>query len=504
MFFVENKRYDFIWTDTIILNTIFIHRPCDHEPLHRTQSEEPPRSPFEVNQFSKSSQFYEFDQQSYGSSRQSEIETSKSEILSTENVLTHSRNLSQDSANSFRTIDVSMSKVSQSSGSVHFSQDHLTLSRPGSGATLADISYDRCYETNSLPRQKCDHHKHEFHTYSLPRKEPHLYHNHPLQHHDSCTRTDSTETFNGTLPRQISTTSISRNSSTDSIHPNSVVTSPASYAAAELANGRRSYENIIAYKRPSYPNIQPPNGQQTLMRRRSSYQPNGRNTPSEELCSTCESESDSKQEQEIFIDFKPRISPQPSPRSRKKRLQKTLSEGEILFDQRRTDIGETGTTIQMASASEEDLKTPDDSESTASAKLMYSYRNAPIKDEGICDKNHLLKLPRDEEMVLRNRREAFRKRSISLEDPSMDEDKVMVQVHTPSKSASPPSPCLDELSVRAHSDFPSTDSLANDLTKDHSDGIWNESQATVLQADPRYGAQIFYHITMYIRRKNQS
>lgn len=93
----------------------------------------------------------------------------------------------------------------------------------------------------------------------------------------------------------------------------------------------------------------------------------------------------------------------------------------------------------------------------------------------------MLKLPGEGgDSSLRNKREAFRKRSISLEDPSIIDE--FENVSTPIKSL-PPSPGLDDLSVRNHSTYPSTDSLANDATRDHSDGIWNESQATVLQAD---------------------
>lgn len=48
----------------------------------------------------------------------------------------------------------------------------------------------------------------------------------------------------------------------------------------------------------------------------------------------------------------------------------------------------------------------------------------------------------------------------------------------------PPSPLREEPIGHA-STYPSSDSLANDVTKDHSDGHWNESEVTVLMAEQR-------------------
>lgn len=425
--------------------------------------------------------------------------------MSSENHLTHSRNLSQDSATSYRSVDLSLSKQSQDSVSMNFLHENPPSTRPVSRETVDDfnqITPEQCYETNSLPRQKCIHHKPEFHTYSLPRSDNvHHHHHHSHIHYEqqiipltnnndaARSRADSGDFHLGkTILKRAS---ISRESSTDS-------TVRHDHTGRRYSHG--NYENISAYKRPVYPTtsnesgaggVAPPTiNTHTLARRRLSYQ-QSRTIPSEELCSTCDSECESK-EKEIFIDFKPRISPVPSPRSKKKRLQKTLSEGEILIEKRR----EMGDGMPMASASEEELKKtymiPNGN------KSHYFYSNTPIKDEGIFDTKHLLKLPGDGD--IRHKREAFRKRSISLEDPSLqngksellatgaeqtkDDIETMPNGQAIVKSA-PPSPCPDELSTKGYCTFPSTDSLANDLTRDHSDGIWNESQATVLHAEAR-------------------
>lgn len=453
-----------------------IHRSFDHEILHRTQSEEPPRSPFEMTPpTSKSITFHQQhqpDSYSRTSSRLSQVETSRSEQFSSENILTHSRNSSyqsQDSAPSFRSTEMSGSRASQDSISFNFSHDNNVPSRRASHAVTIDPyvrhemesinrhhegenGYAAAYESHSLPRRTCIHHrKDEFHTHSLPRRE-HVHYD-QFRHSRESDLNGQQQPLEGIL-RKERRESISRDSSLDSTHANERVC---------VKSVTVVHDKHIPLRRASHALITP---ETHVSYRRSSMQNQMMRT--EELCSTC-SESESKVEKEILIDFKPRISPSPSPKTRKKRLQKTLSEGEILLERKKENI-------ILASASEEDLKTPDEP-----SKSKYIYRDSPIKDEGIFHQQTFLVLPSDGETNSnRYTRETFRKRSISLEEPYQDEESC-----NGSHKSTSPSPCPYELSVQPRSSFPSNDSLANDLTRDHSDGIWNESQATVLQAEQR-------------------
>lgn len=208
----------------------------------------------------------------------------------------------------------------------------------------------------------------------------------------------------------------------------------------------------------------------------------------DEYCSTCESDSDdeSKIEKEIFIDFKPSVAPLRNAyaQGNATRLQKTMSEGEIMYEKRRSEINHNDIPI-VSSTSEEELKVPDIDNMGGGGKERYTYSAFPIKDESICDKKQFLKLPKNGKPIEgggKIRREIFRKRSISLEQSQFDESSggdnpSAGEGAGGSKLASP---------IKNISAFASSDSLANDLTRDHSDGNWNESQVTVLQVDPRY------------------
>lgn len=362
----------------------------------------------------------------------------------------HTRNLSQDSANSFRT-DYSLSQVSRESGgsTVHFSEQ-LTFSRPDSTMTELE-QWDQSYSTHSLPRQRCNRHRPEFR--SLPRRtEPYHYgHQQASHHHLHDAHNDD------------------YNSCQSSIHS-------GDHHDEELPESPRIYENIasLRYMRQM----------ETLPRRRSSIHSSTR--PILNTDDPCESCTSTDVEQEIFIDFKPQIAYEPSPRPSKKMLQKQMSEGKLPSE---SHFDEQTVGSSMASASEEDLKTPDAEERPPLER--YAYRNEPIKDEGICDPKQLLTTSQDDSVQRRLRREAFRKRSLSTEG-SMDELSAFVAV--PQKLSTPTSPCL---SARAQSDFPSNDSLATDWTRDNSDGIWNESQATVLNADPRYSIHFCLDLLIY-------
>lgn len=467
-----------IWNFLLIID---INRICDHqyhEPLHRTQSEEPPRSPYDPNESHHKSVFTHFDNQSRASSRQSDFETSRSDVLSSDHMLTHSRNLSQDSATSYRSMDFSTSKQSQDSVSMMFTHENMAASHSGCIDFMDKIT-NRSYESNSLPRRKCVYHANDYQTNSLPRKERAHHLRDAVYHPMEILETDSGK-VNVNRMRTHGTFSIE---STMGSNQNIVDTIKRRYSCGVQESLRHIDDDYleelqIAVRRNSTNNFflsQPNNDDDD-----DDDEIDDDESGSEEYCSTCESDSDSKQEQEIFIDFKPRISPVPSPRSRRKRLQKAVSEGEMLFDNQR-EVGNDE--ALLTSASEEDLKIKENQKNNS-----YLYSNIPIKDEGICDTKNLLKLPTDRDV--RNRREAFRKRSISLEEPTGDEEDISV-VSKPTKSG-PPSPCLDDKTQKDISTFPSSDSLVNDLTRDHSDGIWNESQATILQVEPRYISNIFF------------
>ncbi|XP_055684910.1 uncharacterized protein LOC129791033 isoform X2 [Lutzomyia longipalpis] len=450
--------------------------PGDHEPLHRTQSEEPPRSPFSL--ITPPLSHLHADIHSRTSSRQSQLETSRSDIFSSENIFTHSRNHSQDSAVT--------SKASQDSISMVFEP---AISRQGQLEPVHqqwDGGYG--YESHSLPRRTCIHHRGEERTTStLPRRDH--------QHHVPCGHVTigSTEMLNGgsgIIPESIlkgRRSSVVRDSSTESNAPSErLPRRMSSYVPVQETHAqlRRASHHVIS------PEIH------SLSRRSSAKPPP---PASEEFCSTCESESDSKtdrEEKEIFIDFKPNISPISSPQARKKRLQKTLSEGEILLEKRRESTLDIG--MGMMSASDEDINAQLERQE---AKEHYQYRSSPIKDEGICNKQNLLTIPQvGAEKTLRYTKESFRKRSISLEDPTILE--AGTTSGTGTDKSTPPSPCPDGLSVQGRSAFPSSDSIAADLTRDHSDGIWNESQITVLtneQSPSDSGPSL---LTPTTRRKN--
>ncbi|XP_068081098.1 serine-rich adhesin for platelets [Anabrus simplex] len=228
---------------------------------------------------------------------------------------------------------------------------------------------------------------------------------------------------------------------------------------------------------------------------------------------------------EIFIDFEPQGVER---RAKKRMLQKTLSEGEILVD-RRTLFNNGEAEMDTASVSQEGI--------SEDRNYPY-YQNEDVFLEPLEKKSVALfssipaELATSSPLLLEDSQEdefhenliyrgLFRKRSVSLEDavsstasdqdmpvfhqardeeyfsdtksappsperklsrqPAEDKDDIISRVSEPQGEKEEVQPPTTPLTQRS-SPFASSDSLANDL-RDHSDGIWNESQATVLQAD---------------------
>ncbi|KAF7395890.1 hypothetical protein HZH68_009940 [Vespula germanica] len=227
------------------------------------------------------------------------------------------------------------------------------------------------------------------------------------------------------------------------------------------------------------------------------------------------------EDQEILIDFKPApVSPDArailnrlsTPTRRFLPLQKTLSDGEIRVE-RRELVGEAGEPSYPHTCRRNHQ---DPWSRTVRTSVEFSSTPEDLS---------LLRVPspqddHHEEEFHENliRRGLFRKRSVSLEDGVQGplSGDFMLPRSLPTSPTSPtssaprriPQSPKDELplthrlshtgkifipgiisrtspvtGIIGTSPFASSDSLANDITRDHSDGIWNESQATVLQAD---------------------
>ncbi|KAL4709056.1 hypothetical protein ACJJTC_005917 [Scirpophaga incertulas] len=245
--------------------------------------------------------------------------------------------------------------------------------------------------------------------------------------------------------------------------------------------------------------------------------------PSTETSATTTDDSE-KNEREIIIDFEPRPDDEAIPfttlrRKNKRLLQKTLSEGEILLDVRKTEMGTGGDSVKDApiimSTSQENM-TKEDRERDAMYRqyITQNYIQTPIKDEGIfgfkpdgsfssSDGN----APYEDfhEKYISYKHEPFRNRSVSFEEPNeiINKRDDVLELSTAKSSPGSPEPVSLDAEMNKKNNKPSistnittiltplekispcasNESLTVDHSRDHSDGLWNESQTTVLQVD---------------------
>lgn len=316
-------------------------------------------------------------------------------------------------------------------------------------ATMLPLEY------NSLPRQKCSYHANEYRTNSLPRKNT----EHRTFIHQKK-EDDEEEEEEVEVP--ITKCNLAHLKTHGTFSIDSKTGSKPTVAEMKQRRFSCGIQDAISHLTESdIKNLQQMvrrNSVNTFYCDRQQSDDEDDETESDEYCSTCSSETESKEEKEIFIDFKPSVSP----------IEKTISKS--LYDDESFDQEPDSANDDPAitSTSEEDLRVIDEK----SMLNMHTYSNVSIWHD-----DHLLKLPGERDVNANNRRETFRNRSISL-DKNAGEETECDEYHKHMKSG-PPSPCLDD-KIKNISTYPSADSLS---TRDHSDGNWNESQATVLQLE---------------------
>ncbi|KAL7742064.1 hypothetical protein ACLKA6_018311 [Drosophila palustris] len=211
-----------------------------------------------------------------------------------------------------------------------------------------------------------------------------------------------------------------------------------------------------------------------------------------------------RDEQEIFIDFKPHVSPKPSPKQQLKHRKQHKAEIAMRKMQQQRLAQAAAFTLPKLKQQPVELEArkvelepsddeeDDDEEEEEPDELAQQSQHDPVMDQEHPDDDEPLyenitpcgcKIESIPDQIL-DKRAQFRKRSVSLDDDyaAMTAACPPPGVRLPS---TPASPCRDELLLANVSTYPSSDSLANDNTRDHSDGIWNESQVTVLTAEQR-------------------
>uniref|UniRef100_A0A1A9WLV9 Uncharacterized protein n=1 Tax=Glossina brevipalpis TaxID=37001 RepID=A0A1A9WLV9_9MUSC len=172
---------------------------------------------------------------------------------------------------------------------------------------------------------------------------------------------------------------------------------------------------------------------------------------------------DMSDEKEIIIDFKPYSSQNlPNYKTFKQETQRKK--------------------LEVESAADTFLKEPTETLSAEDSDQSDDQAYDPVY-ENVQHYNY--KIPAVEEAVC------------SDQEDKPEEEKV------PTAISAPASPLKEEPIGRA-STYPSSDSLANDNTRDHSDGHWNESEVTVLTAEQRSEASFNSNLllTPSTRRKH--
>lgn len=477
----------------------------EHELLCRTQSEDSPKSPIDMSSYLKPSSGYmmttaEIHAATQALSRQSQLETLKNNKH--ENFHYHhtydNSNKSMETSNLPENFLITARRGSNtlSNEPIFIGLNELEQMRMGRPINPYE------YESHSLPRRTCIHHKpEEYTTHSLPRRE---HHHHYLHDHSVDMK----------VPNSVHMEQIVNESALQK-HMTAYQDAQPSYVNMNTISETYSLSRRSSMQQQQQvPSVsinlnqlqQQHQQQQHILPQKHCNQALQQVPPSDEMCSTCSSETESEsetendddvddeeeeedvddesevegcehdepteeEEKEIFIDFKPHFSPTSNTSTliakKKKKLVKAMSQGEIL-----TENNERSKQKPI-SMSEEDLKLPN----VYTENLHYT--DTPIRDEDICRANSIFSAASANAASALNRydKETFRKRSISLEDPLTDDPETTKKTNKNLKANYSPngSPCDGR-------SFASSD----DVTRDHSDGNWNESQVTILPCPPRF------------------